>query len=103
MADFQKVAQAGEIPPNGVKAVRVGEAAVALVNLDGQYYAVGDVCPHAHCSLSDGEVEDGSLVCPCHGSAFDVKTGEVTSPPAMTALSVYPVRVQGNDILVSES
>lgn len=102
MAEFQKVAQVGDIAPNGVKAVQLGGAGVALVNLDGQYYALGNVCPHAHCSLSDGEVEEGSLVCPCHGSAFDVRTGEVTSPPAMTPVAVYPVRVQGNDILVSE-
>lgn len=102
MADFRKVGQVGDIPPNGAKAVQVGSAAVALVNLEGQLYAVGDVCPHAHCSLSDGEVEDGSLVCACHGSAFDVKTGEVTSPPATTSVPLYQVRVEGDDILVAE-
>ncbi len=102
MADFQKVAQVSEIPNNGLKPVQVSGADVCLVNLDGQIYAIGDVCTHAHCSLSDGEVEDGTVVCPCHGGGFDPKTGQVVQlPPGAPVLS-YPVRIEGDDILVSE-
>ena len=102
MAEFQKVAQVSDVPPGTIKPVQVGDAEVALVNLDGQFYAIGDVCTHAHCSLSDGELEDGTVICPCHGGGFDVKTGEVKYAPPMVDVPVYPVKVEGNDILVAE-
>lgn len=100
MAEFQKVAKVSEVPPNSLRPVQAGGADVCLVNLDGEFYAIGDVCSHAHCSLSDGDIENGSVICPCHGGGFDIKTGEVTSSPPMMAVPVYPVKVEGEDILV---
>ena len=103
MADFEKVAQLSELPSGSLKPVTIaGGTDVCLVNLNGEVYALGDVCTHAHCSLSDGDLEDGSVICPCHGGGFDVKTGEVTFSPPMMGVPVYQVRVEGDDILVSE-
>jgi nitrite reductase/ring-hydroxylating ferredoxin subunit len=104
MAEFERVASVSEIPPGQMKPVTTSVGAdVCLVNLDGEIYAIGDVCSHAHCSISDGDLEDGSVICPCHGGGFDVKTGEVTSPPPMVSVPVYQVRVEGDDILVAAS
>ena len=73
---------------------------IAIVNLDGQYYAISDICSHAHCNLSDGSIEDGRVWCPCHGSEFDVRTGAVVGGPAQEGVTAYPVRIEGQDILI---
>ena len=100
MEGFVKVATTGDLQPGQVMLVEVEDEAIVLANLDGQYYALTDECTHAGCSVSDGEMDDGVLECPCHGSQFDVRTGEVVSPPAIEPLTVYAVRVEGEDILV---
>ena len=100
MDDFAKVAVTVDLPPNGLLLVEVEDERIVLANVDGQYYAVTDVCTHAECPLSDGGLEGDVLECPCHGSQFNVKTGEVVSPPANEPLTRYAVRVDGDDILV---
>ena len=101
MADRTKVAQVGELPDNTMKAVRVGDKEIALVALGGQVYAIGDVCPHAHCSLSDGEIDGDHVICPCHGSEFNIKTGELVDGPAQENIPTFHVHTEGNDILVA--
>ena len=53
---------------------------VAIANVDGVFYAFGDNCTHAQCSLAEGDLEGTSVFCPCHGSVFDVTTGAVLAP-----------------------
>jgi len=101
MADFVKVAQTSDLALNSAKTVKVNGTDVALVNLAGQIYAIGDTCPHAHCSLGDGDVEGENIVCPCHASEFNIKTGAVEDGPAREGVPSYPVRVDGDDILVA--
>ena len=98
--DFTKAARTGDLSPGEKKLVRVGEESILLVNLEGSYYALDGECPHAYAVLSMGQLYGHELVCPLHGSAFDVKTGAVLSPPSDRGLTVYAVRVQGDDILV---
>ena len=98
--DFVKAALAGELAPGQKKLVYVGGQRVLLVNVAGRYYAVAEVCPHAHAGLSKGQVYGDEVVCPVRGSAFNVKTGAVLSPPAAEGLTIYPVRTEGEDILV---
>ncbi|MQF48842.1 non-heme iron oxygenase ferredoxin subunit [SAR202 cluster bacterium AC-647-N09_OGT_505m] len=80
--------------------VEVEDERILLANVGGQYYAVTDLCTHAECPLSDGDLDGEVLKCPCHGSQFDVRTGEVVAPPADEPLTLYAVRVEGDDILV---
>ena len=101
MADFVKVAQVGDVPENSIKSVDAGGTEVALFNLGGEYYALADICPHAHCNLSEGDVEENDVICPCHGATFNIKSGEVTGPPARENATSYPVQLQGDDILVA--
>jgi 3-phenylpropionate/trans-cinnamate dioxygenase ferredoxin subunit len=68
---------------------------VAVVNQE--VYAVSDTCTHAEVSLSEGELVDCKIECFLHGAAFDLKTGQPTSPPASTPLATYEVALEGED------
>ena len=100
MDDFVSVAKTSDLSDGEVMLVEVGEERIALSKIDGSFYAIGEVCPHAEGPLSDGTVEDEEVECPWHGSRFNLKTGEVTSPPAGEAVARYSVRLDGDDILV---
>ncbi len=79
------------LPQEGeLTAVDVDGTAVAVTVLDGQVHAFDDTCPHAGCSLSEGELEDDSVVCPCHFARFDITTGEVVEGSTDTGVAVWP-------------
>lgn len=102
MAEYVKVAKVGEVPTGQLKRVSVNGRAVALANIDGEFFAVDDVCTHAQCSLAgEGFLEGETVTCGCHGSQFDLKSGKVLSLPATLPVPTYPVKVEGNDILVA--
>ncbi|MEV4099654.1 non-heme iron oxygenase ferredoxin subunit [Nonomuraea sp. NPDC049649] len=100
---FEKVCQIGDIPDGGVLGVEVGETPVALVRKGGEVHALYDVCSHAEVRLSEGDVYDDTLECWLHGSCFDIRTGKPTGPPATKPVSVYTVKIDGDDVLVSLS
>ncbi len=100
MPNAIKVATTKDLPPGKAMAVSVGNKSIALFNIGGQYYAIDDECTHAGGSLSEGEVAGGVVTCPWHGATFDVKTGEVLSPPASDKVSSYEVWVEGEDIKI---
>jgi len=77
-----------------------GEVAVALVRTGDGVYATEDRCSHEDYPLSEGWVEDHTLECALHGSRFDLKSGEPDSPPAVRPVRVFPVRLDGEDVLV---
>ncbi|MCS5710894.1 Rieske 2Fe-2S domain-containing protein [Candidatus Berkiella aquae] len=66
---------------------------IALFNLNGEYYAIEDSCPHQGLPLSDGPVLGNEIICPYHGARFCIKTGEVTAPPAYEDLPTFEVRI----------
>ncbi len=74
---------------------------VALLNLNGAFYAVHDECTHECFPLSEGNLHDGELVCLLHGARFDVRTGAVLGPPAYEPVKTYEVRIEGDDIMVA--
>ncbi len=83
-----------------MKEVQVKGENVCLVNVEGKYYAIGNVCTHEGGPLGDGTLEGHEVECPWHNSRFDVRTGEVTNPPASEPEPIYEVKVDGNDILI---
>jgi 3-phenylpropionate/trans-cinnamate dioxygenase ferredoxin component len=97
---FVKVGRASEIQPGEKKVVEVEDVLVVVVNLDGCYYAIEDVCTHDGGPLGKGELEAGQLVCPRHGARFDVRTGAALTLPAFEPVPTYDVRVEGGDLLV---
>lgn len=86
------------VPDTG--AAGQGEVEVALVRHQGQLYAIENECSHGHVQLSEGDVFDCTIECYLHGSTFDLRTGQALNLPATRPVRVFPVRVDGDDILV---
>ena len=81
-------------------AVTVEEVDVALVRDGDDFYAIRDECSHAAIALSEGDIEGCFIECWLHGSTFDLRTGEPTTLPAFEPVPVYPVRIDGDSLLV---
>jgi len=81
-------------------AVEVDGVEMALVLAAGDVYAIRDECSHARIALSEGEVDGTTLECWLHGSRFDLRTGRPTGLPATEPVPVYPVTINGDDVLV---
>jgi 3-phenylpropionate/trans-cinnamate dioxygenase ferredoxin subunit len=74
---------------------------VAMIrDADGEFHAISDICSHGQVSLSDGEVEGYLVECWLHGSQFDVRNGKPVQLPAVKPVPVYPVRIEGENVLV---
>jgi 3-phenylpropionate/trans-cinnamate dioxygenase ferredoxin subunit len=95
-----RVASLSDLPEEGAVKVVVGRTAICLARSGGELFAVNDVCSHADVSLSEGDVEDGTVECWLHGSRFELATGRPTSLPANRPVPTYPVTVEGDDVLV---
>lgn len=98
--DFVKVAETKDIQSTKMKTVEVAGENICLINVEGKYYAIGNVCTHEGGPLAEGTLEGYEVECPWHGSKFDIRTGKVTRPPADEPESTYEVKVEGNDILI---
>ena len=96
----KKIAKTGDLVPGSGKVVKVEGETIALFNVDGTCYAIGNTCPHRGGPLGEGSLEGTTVTCPWHGAQFDVKTGEVLAPPAALGVKSYPVRVEGEDVLI---
>ena len=100
MAKLIKIAVAKDVPPGQAAAFTVEGQRIALFNVDGAYYAIGDSCTHRGGPLSEGDVQGTKVTCPWHGAAFDLKTGTALGPPAQKDVPSYKVVVEGDDIKV---
>lgn len=100
MAEWVRVGAAGEIPDGEMNSFAVGERQVAVANLEGDLHAFDDVCTHQQCSLAEGDLDGTIVECPCHGSQFDVITGENVQGPATDAVDVYEVREEDGALQV---
>jgi 3-phenylpropionate/trans-cinnamate dioxygenase ferredoxin subunit len=90
------VAPVDELPPGSVKIVRAGQVAVGVYNLDGEYCAIEDRCSHDDGPLAEGEFdpEERVVICPRHGSKFDICSGRPLSLPAYEPVETFPVVVE---------
>lgn len=105
MADgWARVAAKGDIAEGRCIGVRSGSLDIAIYHLPGgDFRATDNVCSHAYALLSDGWMENGCIECPLHSARFDIKTGRALSAPAFDAVKVFPVKLEGNDVLVKVS
>ena len=94
VSTWVEVGRVEDVPPGHAARVEIDEVPVAIFNLDGEFFCLDDTCSHAEASLSDGDLDPSrcAIECPLHGSAFDLRTGEPLSLPA-----VEPVRVHSID------
>lgn len=96
----EKTVKKEEVPNGKLSAFDVDGERVAVANVDGKFYAFGDTCTHAQCSLAEGELEGTKVTCPCHGSQFDVTSGEVLNPPARQPVGSYRVEEEGDSLRI---
>jgi len=100
MPQFWKVANCREIPPGGKKLVDLDGRAIALFNVDGQYFAIDDICTHDGGPLAEGELEGTSIRCPRHGARFDVRTGKALSFPAFEPVATLTTEVRDDEVFI---
>ena len=102
MGDWTDVARADEIGPGENRVADVDGAPIAVFNLDGEFYAIEDVCTHDGAEIASGCLVGDAIECPRHAARFSVKTGEVLAPPAYEPVATLPVRVENGMVQVKD-
>lgn len=105
---YVRVAGTADVAPGAMIPVEAGGVKLLLANVDGTFHAASRKCPHLGLNLCRGHIEDGAVVCMFHKAKFDLVTGKVKRDPrllfigmkAKADLPVYPVRIEGSDVLV---
>ena len=90
----------GDLPEEGAIRVVLDGVPICLARSRGEVFAISDICSHADVSLSEGDVEDGTVECWLHGSRFDLRTGAPIGLPATKSVPTYPVTVIGDDVFL---
>jgi len=98
MAEFVKAAKTTEIESGQARLVDVKGKAIALFNVEGEFFAIDNPCTHRGGPLAEGEISGHEVTCPWHGATFNFRTGEVVGPPAQRSVGCYGVRVTGTDV-----
>jgi nitrite reductase/ring-hydroxylating ferredoxin subunit len=101
MADFLAVSGVHDLREGEMLAFDVHGTEIAVANVGGAFYAFDDTCTHRGCSLAEGELEETTVICSCHGSEFDVRSGEVLQGPAKEPVATYETRVEGGYLEVA--
>jgi nitrite reductase (NADH) small subunit len=96
---FRPVCTVGQLPPGGLTEILIEEKSIALCNVGGEFHAIEGVCPHRNAPLGQGALHGKMVVCPWHAWEFDCTTGQHDYNPSI-AVATYPVKVEGEDILV---
>src|SRR5512136_2606150 len=98
--EFRRAASVNDLKQGEKLGIILEGQPVLLVNLENEYYAIGGKCTHKGCMLSDGTLEGSRIRCICHGSTFELKTGELYRGPATKPEPSYRVRVKDGKIQV---
>lgn len=99
MSEWRDVCALKELKPNERKVITSPNGLeLLLLNIEGEIFAVENVCPHDNGQLHEGPVEGTDIICPRHGARFCLRTGEVLAPPATEDIDNFPTRVNGSRI-----
>jgi 3-phenylpropionate/trans-cinnamate dioxygenase ferredoxin component len=101
MAEYVAVSGAGDLGEGEIRAFDVRGTQITVANVGGAFHAFDDTCTHLQCSLAGGDLEETTVICPCHGSEFDVTSGVVLQGPARKPLATYDTRVEGDNLEVA--
>lgn len=99
-AEWKRVARSGQVPDGWVRRFYADGVEMCVARLRGKAYATSNYCTHLDCLLSSGKLVDDGIGCSCHGSVFDLETGEAVYPPATEPIRTYPVREADGEIHV---
>jgi nitrite reductase/ring-hydroxylating ferredoxin subunit len=89
-----------DISPGNALKVETGDLALAVFNVDGEFFVTDDLCTHGPGSLSEGYIEGDVVECNFHNGQFNIKTGEVVAPPCMIPIKTYKVVVENDRVLI---
>ena len=102
MSEWVDVIRVADFEPGTWQTVEVDDVYIAVFNLNGEYYAIEDICTHDGGELTGGEIEGNVIICPRHGARFDIMTGEALADPAYEDLPKFPVRVMNGMVQVRD-
>ena len=100
MSPFVIVAKTGDVPPGKIKSFNVDGKPILIANWEGTFFATQDLCTHDNGPLAEGELIDGEIECPRHGAHFDLQTGRPTMP-AVFPIKTFPVKIEGENVMVA--
>jgi len=89
-----------EVPDEGICRIEHASTGVLIAHVEGEYFAMEDLCSHEDARLSLGRVDGLRVTCPLHGSRFCLRTGEPLEEPADEPVRCYPVSVDGHDLVI---
>lgn len=95
-----KVASTKDLPAGKMIGIENSGQKVVVANVEGSYFAIGNICTHRGCKLSQGTLNGQHVQCPCHGSIFDLKTGAVVKGPASRPEQSFKVKVDGDAVFI---
>ena len=102
LAGWTRVCQLEELAPGGHLVVDVDGIDAAVFNVEGEIFAIEDVCTHDGAQLTGGPLDGCEIICPRHGARFCLRTGEALTPPAYEATAVLPVRIDDGMVYVRD-
>ena len=97
-----RVCAQSELLAGEFKVVYDGDVPIAVFNIDGQLYAIEDVCTHDGGELTGGIIDGFQIECPRHGARFDIRTGDVLRPPALEPTAKFPVKVESGAVFTRD-
>jgi len=100
MSEWVDVASMDELPVGSRKVINTAAGEIAVFNLDGEYFAIADICTHDGGELASGRCEDDQIICPRHGARFCIRDGRSLTPPAYEDIENFPVRVENGVVQV---
>lgn len=100
MSEWIDVCAVEELPPGERRIVVTDVAEVAVFNLEGEFYAIEDVCTHDGGELASGRCEGDQIVCPRHGARFCIRDGKALTPPAYEDIETFPVRIKEGTVQI---
>jgi biphenyl 2,3-dioxygenase ferredoxin component len=95
-----KLCAADEVAPGTAIQAEAGDLLLAVFNLDGQYYVTDEHCTHGPGLLSEGYIDGDVVECNFHGGCFNIRTGEVASPPCMIPVKTYKTVVENGEVFI---
>jgi 3-phenylpropionate/trans-cinnamate dioxygenase ferredoxin subunit len=101
--EWVRVCAASELATGTHRIVDLDGIDAAVFNVGGEFLAIEDICSHDGAPLADGELDGDEIICPRHGSAFCLRSGDALTPPAYESIPVFPVRVEDGAIWVRDN
>ncbi len=102
MTNMIPVARVEDIPAGSRLHYDFEEESVIVLNVDGEFFCIADLCTHDGGRLEDGDVLDYQIECPRHGARFDIRTGKVTRLPATDPIPTYRVKIEDDRVYIEE-